>query len=74
MMPKCKGQEASLVTVAADDTELSERTIECRRKASRGAESGIDMSGHPIIARSARDPPIVPRSGQCRPVIRTIGG
>jgi len=29
MMPKCKRQEASLVTVAADDTELSERTIEC---------------------------------------------
>ena len=31
MMPKCKRQEASLVTVAADDTELSERTSGCRR-------------------------------------------
>ena len=49
MMPKCKRQEASLVTVAADDTELSERTIECRRmqgrvhfsKASRSAESSL---------------------------------
>jgi hypothetical protein len=48
-MPKCKRQEASLVTVAADDTERSERTSGCRRmqgrvhfsKASRSAESSL---------------------------------
>ncbi len=47
MMLKCKRRDASLVTVAAKNAELSEWTIGCRRmqkrvhfsKASRSAES-----------------------------------
>jgi hypothetical protein len=49
MMPKHQRQEASLATVAADDTGLSARTSGCRRKqgrvhfskASRSAESSL---------------------------------
>ncbi len=35
MLLKCKTQEASLVIVAADNAELSERTIGCRRMQGR---------------------------------------
>ena len=56
MMLKCKRQEASLVTVAAENAGLSERTSGCRRmqgcvhfsKASRSAESSLPHSIHRV--------------------------
>ncbi len=63
MMLRRKRQEASLVTVAAESAELSERTIGCRRmqgrvhfsKAARSAESVIvrEYQGKRHAARSA---------------------
>ena len=80
MMLKCKRRDASLVTVAAKNAELSEWTIGCRRmqkrvhfsKASRSAKSSLPTGSwrtlfkycHPHTERSHREFYISPMSDQ----------